>query len=1392
MRPLLVLILSAGLLAPVPAAAISGDPLETVVDVLADGDPGTWEEFGVSPHIDGRQRQVMVHAPELDALIVWGGYTRQGQSDDLWLLDLGVPSEGWREIVPQGEGPEVHTYGSGIWDPAESRMVIFGGYRPDSSQLNSYGVTNEVWAIEFDEAGTTAQWRLLHEGTTDETTDLLNLQAPTPRAYHAAVYDPAGRRMLVSGGLDLLRYTEQYGIVPRLVDEQQRPRTGRRLFKYALGDLWAYDLDADSWSLLSEEAVRRLDHQAVWDPAHGQVVVSGGYGPHDTESSWYRHEVESFASGAWTRWAPAGERIAMRDSAYGYSAEAGGMVLFGYDQDNGAEADARAVHLLRFGPAGVGAEWVQVPAASLSRPSLPGMRGIVLPGPDRFIVMGGLLSSSAGTRDYRVWSFDLATRRWSKPLGSLTPVPEVVGAKGVYVPGWHAFMFIGGDGNRVPWRLDMATGEWGPTPGGGPAEGVPVYDTVRDRVIVMEGCTQRFRYLDVAGGTGWHDLDPTGDVPPLCGPQVAFDPPRNRLLLTGGSLHMPGFLPSIRNTDLFALEMPADAPPRWEQLAPTGSAGFPRGTLVYDPYEDRMLTSLEAGGMQALDLAEDRDGEWRPLPVLGEAPPAGLDKVFDAANDRILVYDGCGNGDVHRLSLGDSPEWSLLPTENAPAPRCEGAVAYDSIGRRFVLATGDEGFLSNRTDVLHLGGDMTPPPVESSPPGPAPAPFPPVVGGTWEAVGPNEAHMHDVDFDLADDERALVAASVTSFNSPDSLGIFLSEDRGRSWTPALGDTAGVPVIEIAQSPADPQRIYAGSYSTTLTSVWGTGMYVSEDGGASWRRSTEGLPWDAFWSVAVHPTDPLVAWAGGQQGGIYRTDNGGDSWREVAGEALDGSWANGLAAIPVSGGVRLIAAVRSSETGLIGEGGAFVSDDGGFTWRAGFLTDGQDVKALAVDPSDPRRVLAAEGWGVWRSDDAGSTWTHVNGNTFEEPTGDDLQLGSMDFDPTSGGQVVWGGGLVYACDFKDGIGGGAATPPATPGVWRSTNGGASWAQVDGPPAWDEYCGIAVSPDGSSIIASGVYSGLWRSDDGGETWEESSGGVTMSTFQGAAGHPANPDVIVVADLERGLLRTTDGGDTWSVVLEGSGFDVVASPAKPGRFIAKANFEVYVSEDGGATWTGRDVDPDWLAAYSSGLAAHSTDPDTWYFSAKNGISTGIGITTDNGATRQFVSVRDPNTLAVAGGPWTMVVDPHDPSTIYVGDKRGSGVFRSQDGGQTWFNVGGPGFGGGYITSMAADPATPGRLWAGTELTGVYRSDDGGETWVPARRGVGWKDIRGIVVVGGRVIAGAKSFGYYETNDDGAHWSKINDGAAGLGVYSMSVGANGTVLAALESGGVLALRSA
>ena len=108
-----------------------------------------------------------------------------------------------------------------------------------------------------------------------------------------------------------------------------------------------------------------------------------------------------------------------------------------------------------------------------------------------------------------------------------------------------------------------------------------------------------------------------------------------------------------------------------------------------------------------------------------------------------------------------------------------------------------------------------------------------------------------------------------------------------------------------------------------------------------------------------------------------------------------------------------------------------------------------------------------------------------------------------------------------------------------------------------------------------------------------------------------------------------------------------------------------------------------------------------------------------------------------------------------------------------------------------MAADPATPGRKWAGTELTGVYRSDDGGETWLPARRGVGWKDIRGIVVVGDRVIAGAKSFGYYETNDDGAHWSKINDGAAGLGVYSMSVGANGTVLAALESGGVLALRS-
>lgn len=1352
------------------------------------GPVGAWKSIGVSPHPDGREQHVMVSAPELNAVIVFGGYTSRHIDDDLWVLDLGAGE--WRHVIPTGDGPGPRASQTGIWDPVGRRVVLFGGVTFDGATPLTPQFHNDVWAIAFDPAGTSATWQLLHQGGALDPAAPLNALVPPARAWHTASFDPVARRMLVYGGLDLATLLEtNWG---SLVDNLQRPFTQRWLLRYALGDAWSFDLSTSTWTLLSDAGIRRYAHQAVYDPVNRQLVATGGFGPPADGGSWYRPETESLdpSSRAWTRWSPAGASPAFRDPAFAYSPSLGALLVMGSDRPSDPQLSSRYVHALILGAAGEGAEWGQLPANRPLR-SLLGMRGVAVGTPERFVIMGGYLggSVSALQRAWKLWGYDLVTRRWERSLPGVEPLPSIVLGRGVVDPSENALYTVGSSEGGPPWRLDLTTGRWAPTgePGEAPLAGKIVHDPVGGRMFLIEGCMHRVWVMEP--GDGWRAIEPAGDVVPVCAPLVAFDPPRRRLLMMGGYHHHVDDGASVKNRLVFALELPPGEPARWEELDPSGSGEVVAIDPVYDPFGDRLITYTETGKVQALDFSGSRDGRWEAVPVEGQGSP----QVFDVANNRALMYR-CSDGTLHALDLDGDRTWRQVETSNDPPRRCLAAVAYDPVGKRLLIHGGyADGVPSNDTFALGLGGSLAPPSRPSEPIGPPPAPVPAMNAGTWRTLGPSHAFVMDVDFATTGDARALAATSAITNYVPRAAGVFASVDGGRTWSPTGGDTAGAPMTEIAQSPAEPDRIYAASVSQLHYGlVQGTGMYVSEDGGRSWRRSDRGLPWDSYWAVAAHPIDPLVAWAGGERGGVYRTDDGGTTWHEVARDQLDGLWVNALAAVPTPTGVRVLAGVRQADSGgLTGDGGVFYSDDLGESWDLGFETV-QFVKALAVDPSDPRRVVAAEGDGVWRSDDFGATWEHVNGDTWQNRTGEEVHLGSIEFDPSSGGGVLWGGGLIYPCDFTA-VGGGSAAPPATPGIWKSTDGGGTWAKVQGPPADDEYCGLAVSSDGRSLLASGWSSGLWRSDDGGTTWHRSDSGIAHDRVSGAAAHPLDPDTVVAALPDGGVYVTRDGGATWRADGTGHGaaYHVVAVPGAPGRFLATAGETVRVSDDGGDTWRGTAVNAWGYAGYSGGLATDPTDPDTWYFTSRSGSPMegwkfGIGVTRDNGATWRFSEVRAAGVPAPC--PRSIVVDPFAPARVYVADGCGAGVYRSEDRGETWSRVG-PSVGEGYVTALAADPSREGRLWAGTQHFGVYRSDDAGETWEPARDGIGFRDVRGLAVVGERVFAATLDHGVFATDDQGANWSPAMDGSPVRSFHGLAVGPGGRVLAGTGAGGVLEL---
>jgi photosystem II stability/assembly factor-like uncharacterized protein len=319
------------------------------------------------------------------------------------------------------------------------------------------------------------------------------------------------------------------------------------------------------------------------------------------------------------------------------------------------------------------------------------------------------------------------------------------------------------------------------------------------------------------------------------------------------------------------------------------------------------------------------------------------------------------------------------------------------------------------------------------------------------------------------------------------------------------------------------------------------------------------------------------------------------------------------------------------------GGVWKTNDGGTYWENisdGFLTTAA-VGAIAVSESDPNilyvgtgettiRGNVSHGDGVYRSTDAGKTWTNVG-------LAETRHIAKVRIHPTNPE-------LVYVAALGHAFG-----PNKERGVYRSKDGGATWEQI---LFRDEETGaidLAMDPHNPRIL----YAAFWN---GRRTpFSLTSGGPTC-----------------------GLFKSTDGGDTWNELTRNPGLPkgtigkigVTVSPAQEGRVWAIVEAEdgaVFRSDDGGATWQRLSEQGDlrWRAWYYSHIFAHPTQPNTVY--VLNGAA---WKSTDGGAT--FVKYPTPH-----GDNHDLWIDPKNPKRMIQGDDGGAYVtFNDMDSWSTIFN--------------------------------------------------------------------------------------------------------------------------
>ncbi|HEU4699308.1 MAG TPA: sialidase family protein [Gemmatimonadales bacterium] len=336
----------------------------------------------------------------------------------------------------------------------------------------------------------------------------------------------------------------------------------------------------------------------------------------------------------------------------------------------------------------------------------------------------------------------------------------------------------------------------------------------------------------------------------------------------------------------------------------------------------------------------------------------------------------------------------------------------------------------------------------------------------------------------------------------------LTSDGGRErWEVSGPHFAGWEVYHIKGSPADPDRIYASQ-----SSGWfGQQIQRSDDGGRTWAPvgnefAYEGAtgthqwydgtphPWEfkRVWHLEPSRTDPDTVYAGVEDAALFRSTDGGRSWRELAGLRGHGS---GPAWQPGAGGMCLhtILLDPADERRIyvaISAAGAFRTDDGGATWRpinrglrSSYIPDaeaevGHCVHRIAMHPARPGTLYMQKHWDVMRSDDAGDSWREVSGNL---PTDFGFPIDVHAHEPET----------IYVVPIKSDSE--HYPPDGKLRVYRSRTGGEEWeALTNGLPQQDCYVNVlrdAMAVD--TLDSCGVYFGttggqVYCSPDAGDHW------------------------------------------------------------------------------------------------------------------------------------------------------------------------------------------------------------------------------------------------------------------------------------------------------------------
>lgn len=593
-------------------------------------------------------------------------------------------------------------------------------------------------------------------------------------------------------------------------------------------------------------------------------------------------------------------------------------------------------------------------------------------------------------------------------------------------------------------------------------------------------------------------------------------------------------------------------------------------------------------------------------------------------------------------------------------------------------------------------------------------------GKTWSHLGLEQSrHISQIRIHPQNPDVAYVSVQGSPYKPTKERGIYRTKDGGKTWEQVLFVSESAGASDLSMDMNNPRNLYAAFWDHQRLPWFarsggdGSGIWKSTDGGDTWKELTEGLPDDVMGKIGVSVSgansNRVYAIIEAEKGGLYRSDDGGSNWKLMNSDRIirTRSWYY----------MHIFADPVNENVVYVMNAPAMKSIDGGKSFFR-VQTPHGDNHYVWINPDNPKNLINSNDGGANITFDSGESWSTQK----NQPTAQFYRVNTDNRFP----YYVYGGQQDNSS---------VATPSQT------FSSGISWKDWRSGVGGCESAYVAFDKDNPELMYAGCYQGIiqeysWSLDRVknikaypemglGEPSDEQKYRFNWNAPIIVSKH--DPNVIYHAANK--VLKSTNRGVKWE---EASPDLTRNQKEKQGK--------------GGGPITNEGAGGEIYNTLLS-LAESPHDANVIWAGADDGL---VHITRDGGANWQNVSPPG----AGEGMVNSIEVSPHDPATVYLAFTKYKfndfkpNIYKTTDYGATWTQVSSGIQKDSYVRVVREDPAKKGLLYAGTER-GLYVSFDGGASWSEFQLNLPIVPITDLIIQNNDLVAATHGRAFWILDD-------------------------------------------